>query len=126
MNTSRFSCTDTGIRYIDEFGAALTVNCIDQGSVISDFSVQHEWTLMARTEVTFRANRAQFERARETALMALFAMLYSDVLKELPRLRLAISNGDRMAATLACDRIESAIRNEHKKGAPCIVSKEGA
>ena len=127
MMRHKFFRTDTGIKHLDTFDQYLTVTCMDKGDSITDtgpsFSSQHEWELMARIRVTFRANRAQFESAQRTAMQYLLHLLYDDVLREIPSLRMAISDGDRRAAYQACDRIESAMRD---LDIVTVGTKEGA
>jgi hypothetical protein len=74
-----------------------------------EIDANQEWFLEAKVAVTFWANKAQYQTAREIAEKALMAELYSDVLVELRMARLAISNGDKIEAFKVIDRIQNII-----------------
>jgi hypothetical protein len=71
-----------------------------------------EYELQATIATRFWCNRAQYSSARRTAERALVHMLYQDVLINLSRLELAISNGDREEAIHWCGEIRNAIEGE--------------
>jgi len=69
-----------------------------------------EYVLKLSLAQNFWANSAQRSSAQQAALRALAAYLYEDVLREIPRLILAIESGDREEALATALRIESATR----------------
>lgn len=74
-----------------------------------EIDANQEWFLEAKVSVTFWANKAQYQTAREIAERALMAELYSDVLVELRLARLAISDGNKIEAFKVIDRIQKII-----------------
>jgi hypothetical protein len=67
-----------------------------------------EWFVELRLRQNYWANNAQRPDFEKAALRCLAADLYADVLRELPRLRLAIMSGDKAGAMAAVDRIDAA------------------
>lgn len=108
---TRLESIGTGIRGVDDFRSQTPFFEIEMGETgkwkPNTLDANEEWHLTAKLTVTFWANRAQLDRARETAERALVHRLYADTLGDLAELRLAISNGDRSASMAVCDRIES-------------------
>jgi hypothetical protein len=91
-------------RGLDEF---IRLDCTPTGEIRPhEVSENEEYHLIATIVVPFWANRAQLNTAKRIAAQVVQQELYRDVLQELPRLRLAISNGDRTGAYVQCDRIK--------------------
>jgi hypothetical protein len=86
----------------------------ETGNTRPGLDANQEFYLEARLTVTFWANRAQYECARELAETVLVHRLYGDILGELSELKLQISNGDRGASMLAVSRLEQKL---------CVKSK---
>jgi hypothetical protein len=100
-----------GYRHLDEFDAPdfCTVKYGETGKSRYGLDANQEWCLEATISVTFWANTAQYQHAREIAERALVHRLYADVLRELPELRMQISNGSRMGCLRIVDRIEQTL-----------------
>lgn len=98
-----------GIRRMDDFRspAFFEIETGQTGATRPGTDANTQHYLEAKVSVTFWANQAQYERARELAQQALVHRLYGEILGELSELRLQISNGDRRAAMEAVDRLGS-------------------
>lgn len=104
-----FRLSRTGMVGLDDF---VEMNLRKTGEAIPyTLDQNEEWLLEARVWVKFWANPAQIHDAQKIALRALYAGIYQEILRELPRLRLAISDGTRPLAFSICDKMESLMTN---------------
>jgi len=71
-----------------------------------------EWELRASLTVRFWANTSQVRESTKVARRVLASRIYSDVLAEFPRLRLALFSDDREEALACMDRIDRFMAGE--------------
>jgi len=101
----------TGQRRVDEFREPMfsveshKTDRIDWNGL----ATREEWVLTGKIHVIFWANSDEYGHARKRAEEVLLSTLYEDVMRELPRLKMAISDGDRAAAFSAVSRIQDAL-----------------
>jgi len=107
----RLETRSTGYRRMDDFSAPdfFKVESGETGKIRPGIYANEEWYIQATLSVTFWANQAQFQFAKEIAEHALVNRLYYDVLSDLNELQLQISNGDKMACREIVCRIKSKI-----------------
>lgn len=101
---------ETGIHGIDSIRPTMVECRIEETGARKNYTLDRneEWVIELRLSQNFWANRVQRPHVERAAIEALAAMLYEDVLRELPRLRLCIQSGDKHGAMEVADRIERA------------------
>lgn len=101
----------THIQHRDTISKAGTSLKLDKGAEVGyhGFGVTHEYRLTLGVEQVFRANKAQLDHARISALRAAAHYLYEDVHRELHYIMVAVHGGDADGVIAAVERVRKAI-----------------
>lgn len=104
----KVGCHTTGMRAIDGIRPTeVDLKRAKTGNVRDYTADQNEeYVLRLTVSQNFWANPAQRSDVERYAMQELAAFLYQDVLREVPRILLAIESGDRRGAIEGCLRIK--------------------